>query len=1267
MDNKAMSDLISRIKTEPSVLFLGQGYLSSFSGQDYFYDAVNRELCEGKAPAAPDYQTLWEHVNAGRPLQSEQFNQMYRVVCDLPTQNCLRSILSMRWGMVFTSAVDSCLTHCVGANFTFNALGYDKSHFKREYMSKSSLHGVYLYGSVDGSNGETPPAACDPKTMRSLKKRVNDRIAWIYNEILRDYGVLVIDGWNPKRDWLSFLLDNASDMPYHSIFLFGAAPEILDDETVQGLIEDEILTYYPQTFAQALEEYGYFQAENVSWDSDFTAGEGGKTVTIRSKSGRDISLLIPFSALDVLDSRITLLDDDLGFENQRRSIENRSEAFARYLQQNSTPIWALCTLQANFHFERSIDDELWNTADTLLRQKASYRRGLLVLEGVSNSGKTASLVHFAMRIREEHHYPVFYISGNPTQTAFAENLKNFIKRYLQGRQDSDGAWVERVIVLWDGNLSSDAVRQYTRLSRDLAECNALVIGTIYRHDSNGSGSIVGSPSKGGITYLPVQATLTQNEKKALNKLLHDIDPALSDRFQAAVNRVSEPNLIYLLQHIARYQYSPEWKAVYTVLKERFDAEVDRSESNAQRAMEDFQRRPTEEEVHAEIVKHGVGAAWQMALARKLEEMQKNGTYPEEPLQEEEQGEEAKTDSSKALLADIRLLNETLAMAGQFSISMPVTLLLDMIHHDGNILSKENMFLNKLLANDSLVDYSRDEEGYPFVRFRHPREAELYVEKNFGGDPDSRHKLEIELLCKLIASCHWNEDEAYDVIALIRCFGPNSAGKYSQDISRGNYDDYISFLPEIADCLMRYADGNPEAMLVFAHFLRETYSANQKSGQPNSRNYLLEAKNKLRIAMEQHDQQNLQQYNRLVVEMCSNMVASMPRNHTANFDRDIFREFQNMFKLAVNTWDSRNTTAFGTNSLLDIWLNGVTKFYHSFQSDEEAMKAPELLEALASSLDYIDQLFEVSTDFSSTNLLEKVEQIYRLDPKRSMDTIVKRLERQGNDTFLYLNARRCWLSGASLRQGASEEDIIRSNLFLLPDDADAHVDLLTSLPDLVEKASVAAGKAVKLLEDNMEMIQRSRSSRCLHMLIRAKWLLYTGHMPLEEKQQPTLSADQWKEIFDLCRSYSIYCTNNNLRAQNLELLLQAVYLWSFTSDVGQAKTIFSQLRQQMGSSWYVERIGLCVPGQKTLRTFYVDVERNVGGNYTARIAQEITRGSSTVMDLRGRYGIHISTAMQNYLFDGQTAHSQYCIRKPVTIWFTANGPSLGPDKEARGLK
>ena len=127
--------------------------------------------------------------------------------------------------------------------------------------------------------------------------------------------------------------------------------------------------------------------------------------------------------------------------------------------------------------------------------------------------------------------------------------------------------------------------------------------------------------------------------------------------------------------------------------------------------------------------------------------------------------------------------------------------------------------------------------------------------------------------RLTASCHWDEDGACGVIALIRCFGPNADGKYGQDISQGSYNDYLSFLPKIADCLMEYAGGNPEAMLVYARFPRETYSANQRAGLPNSKNFLLEAKNELRAAIEQHDQQ----YDRLAVEACSDLAASTPRS------------------------------------------------------------------------------------------------------------------------------------------------------------------------------------------------------------------------------------------------------------------------------------------------------------------------------------------------------------------------------------------------------
>jgi len=565
-----------------------------------------------------------------------------------------------------------------------------------------------------------------------------------------------------------------------------------------------------------------------------------------------------------------------------------------------------------------------------------------------------------------------------------------------------------------------------------------------------------------------------------------------------------------------------------------------------------------------------------------------------------------------------------------------------------------------------VDYTRNEEGYPFARFRHPKEAELYVEKNFGEELHERREQEVDLLCRMIAACHWNEDEAYDVIGLIRCFGPNSEGKYSQDVTHGSYTDYISYLPKIADCLMEYADDNPEAVLVYAHFLRETYSNNQQFGQDNTREYLSEAKNKLRIAIERHDQQNLQQYNRLVVEMCANLVASMSwRNIDDLFDRDVFREFQNTFKLAIKTWDSNHTNFFTTNFLLDIWLNAIINFYNSFATSNDAMEDKEFPQALSDSLDYIDLLFEIDADFRSTNLLDKIDRIYNWTSTHSIEKISERFEAQGNDTFLYLTACRCWLSVSctnsctNLACVANAEDIILHNLFLLPDDVDSHAELSGNISKLRAEASKAAEKAVKILEGNMELIQRSQSSRCLHMLIRAKWLLYTGRMPLEEKQQPALTKNQWKEIYQLCSDYTRYCALNDLPTQNLESLFQAVYLWSFTSDVGQARTIFSQLRQQMGSNWFVERIGLCVPGQNKLRTFYVDVERISSGNYNAKISQEITsEKTSAMIDLRGRFGIHISDYMFSYLFDGQPPHNRYNICKPVVLWFTAKGPILG---------
>lgn len=1273
MNHDELSCLIERIKTDPSVLFLGQNYLNSMSGRNPFYEAINQNICKGKMPLTPNYYDIWEFANGGERLTNENFAEFQKIVSEIPTQWWLRKILSMRWGMVFTSSVDNCLAHCVGPDFTLTSIGYDVSRFKREYMSKRLLHGVYLYGSIDGNNGEFPPELCDTRTLRSLKKRVSDRISWIYDYILRDFGIFIIDGWIPEQDWLTFLLDNASDMPYASIYIFGVTPQMAQDETIRGLVEDGIAKIEKQTFAQALSEYGFFDdlEENETWWFGVSPNEEvGKTVTIRSEQGQDTYLNIPLSALDALDNHIILLHDDLGYMDHPDRAST-SDYFARFLQQGNTPVWSLYSPQMRFYFKRRIDETLWKAVNSQLKRSDSYHRSTIILEGVSNSGKTASLVNLAMRFRALHKYPVIYIGGIPSQSAFTENLKKFIKRYLLNRQDSNGAWVNSVIVFWDGNTDASAVQRYEKLAQDLIECNALVIGTAYSHANS---ELRASKAKSGITKIPISAELYPEEKTALEEVLKLVDEDLYERYQEIVFRAkSEPNLLHVLQQLSKYSYSPEWKSVAAALKMHFDQEVERSETETRLAAEKFEREISMEEVEEAIARKGFAAAWQLQLENLLEKMKVEGGDTKDSGGIGGKGNDVADDKYRELLGlqdDIRLLNETLAVAGQFSVSLPVTLLLNMIHQDNGMPNRVNLFLNDVLANDSLIEYNKDDQGYPMVKFRHPSEAELYVNKNFESDPQILKQREVDLLCGIIRACRWGEDESYDVISLIRCFGPNSFGKYSENVQRGNYCDYRDFWPQIANNLIKHAEGNPEAVLVYAHLMREKFTSDQDYGVPGSEDYLSLAARELRQALENHDQHNKAQYNRLIVEVCSNLVASMPRNRNKGiFDRDIFREMQNHFDNAISSWMYQDTyNYFTTNSLLDIWLNAVQNFHNSFADHIKAVEDREFVKCLSDSVSYIDILFDMEDDFDSMNLLDKIDNIYSWTASDAMKGISQRLASGDNDTFLYLSARRCWLTNAPRPSSRSEmAEIIRYNLFFLPDMADRMVGLRPHLTDLKAMASAAAERAIAILSDNMDLIYRSRSSRCLYMLIRAKWLLYTGNILLEEHQQPVLTREQWSELDELCNRYILFCAGTQMSIQPAGLLIRSVYLWSFTNNIGESRSLFSRLRQVMGNVWLIERIGLCVAGSAKLRQFNVDVRRSANGRYEATICKEITTGSTPgSVSLVGRFGIHISDWMLSYLFDGQEPRERYGIQKPVVLWFNASGPSLGvPTVEKAG--
>lgn len=128
---------------------------------------------------------------------------------------------------------------------------------------------------------------------------------------------MVIDGWSPGMDWLEVvsLCSRLDGLHEESVYLFGFRDEMADDyEDIKTLVDDKIIVPISQTFAQVLDEHGYFSdySEYASFDGG-SPDEEGVILSLRFKRGKqNRSILISYDDLGALDSCITLLDRPYG-------------------------------------------------------------------------------------------------------------------------------------------------------------------------------------------------------------------------------------------------------------------------------------------------------------------------------------------------------------------------------------------------------------------------------------------------------------------------------------------------------------------------------------------------------------------------------------------------------------------------------------------------------------------------------------------------------------------------------------------------------------------------------------------------------------------------------------------------------------------------------------------------------------------------------------------------------------------------------------------
>lgn len=1269
MENSMIENLKDKISTEPSVLVLGQDYLSSKTGKNAFYDLANKMLCNGVLPSTTDYTELWKHINDGEALDAVSFEKIREIVSRIPEQNWLRSILNMRWGMVMTSAIDSALYQCVGDNFSIQPIDMDQKYFERKYISKRTLNISFLYGTIDGTGNSYPPKECTNKAFMKARKRANDRINWIYNDILSEYGVLVIDGWNPEYDWMSTLLENAGDMPYGSIFLFGANKDVLQNEDVCSLSESGILQADPRSFAQALEEIGFF--EDTTEDIERGGNDNSRTITIRYNSSM-ASLSVPFDEIARLDTHITVLYDDIWHANTDIKLDPQV-LYAKFQQQTAMPVWYLYDNRYGFYFNRTQDQKLKEIVEGELRSN-SYKRKCVILEGNSNVGKTASLVHLAYI--ERNTAPIIYISGEPSQLEWMDQLKEFIKNQLVEWQNR-GKKISCILVIWDANTDYNAVQRCKQLQDILRECNAVVVGSAYPL-SQDRGDETYYKDKGKNHHIILSAKLCKDEIKEMLESVKNVNMQMYESMCKCVDKRSA-HLLNVLQNIIHLQYRDEWRLVSDALMIRFNQEVAINEDYVQTKIieyEDDLANRVDEEIH----KYGVAAAWQLKLAQIKKELWGSETVDEE--------KQEKLIAYTRMEKHIQKLNGILSVAGEFSVFIPLTLILRMMSTvEQQILSDEQVFLINIIEKDSLLSRRRDEQGYVSVSFRHRTEAEMYIENNFGNTSDERKGKEVEFLKAMIKEGKWHdEQENTPLLMLVRSFGPNSWGKLSAPRGKDrHYTEYEKWWLDIAACLKDEIENQPEGILVYALFVRshcrkeidkieinQDLSAQEQASRVRQQlDMLNEAKKMLRDAIDQHDQNNKSQLCRLLGEMCSNLVYEMKKSEEdENVIRNQFQQLKDYFARAVSNWSENSAqNMFTKNALLDIWVNGVENYFEKKGKKEDLMKNQECVEIVADSINYIDELLDLTEDnFENTKLLSKVEEIYKYAGEDTLKILQDKIDRCNNDTYLYLKAWQCWDMQEEIAFGNAEErDLLKNytrNLYLIPDDFDRLEISKGTASKLKKYAQRAASQALDILNEKKRLIENTRSIRCILMMIRAKWLLYTGNMPLETKQQPALTINQWNEIGELCRKYIIYADHRGEKLRDTPVFLRMMYVWCFTKDGKAFENLQNRQNMLKTNEWYFERVCLCNVGTKTPKLFKVNLQPRKGtkNKYNATIVAPVEGVNDEIENNVKNRQVHVPDSVAQELMGKGIGDAKFNINQPVLVWFNAKGPQIGlPEK------
>jgi hypothetical protein len=778
-------ELYWKVKGGPTFLLLGQDYLRLESGIDPFLSEVLRKY--GDAEMEPvSYNQIFEC--RAKDLNEIALAWMQERCERLSPPQWLKTVASFSWNGVYTSAIDTIWMRAFRLEWRELQPLVDEKYKPSDPRNRSKLLCTFLFGNVNRTGeSERPPLS---RREWAKRNRVANNLLQRLPEIITPLGILLIDGYAGKRDWLSLndLALTIDDLNTEQVHLFNAVGDLKEEltshEDIADLIGGNKLVLHEESLSSFLlsgagmlrlgeqletETYGY----RIDW------GERPK--------------IVPIHLWNQVSRSAIILDDSV-LQGTNYSSDKTYDEFRNFLNLSATkPVWS--GYYHSFAFSRDFETRLLTKVrEALEGGTGEFRHIPIILHGQTGTGKTVALGALAFKIRKERKYPVLFIERKPQKPNMYD-----IDAFCKWAEDNNAT---TCLIVWDGMVE---IEQYYSLVRELESRgrSVVVVGSCYKLEVQQSQGLVLANAK---NLVFADASLNKDEFERLNIFLSNIDPILGQVIKRKIRmRNGLPDQTFLV-------------ALYRLLeptRPQLRIGVVREASLTEQKIEKL--------IQAKQLKESFDNTLAIALLKEGKIPLKHAVISEfedgdeEDGAEEENNAREKTDESKRLIGLVMV-------PGSFGHMLPIELLIRALG-----LRNTAAFTTILNQFDIFV-WGEDESGNITIGPRNAAEATFVVQAWFREGDEEVEYIQ-DLLLEVKADVSYENSEIEFAVELVKSLKPEHLTReFGSDPQR-----FTSHFRNIAESLgkLREERGvyHPRLILQEANYLREAVIKQSRGGSP----------------------------------------------------------------------------------------------------------------------------------------------------------------------------------------------------------------------------------------------------------------------------------------------------------------------------------------------------------------------------------------------------------------------------------------------------